>query len=405
MLEFIFHRLLRRRHFWRHATFSEIAELYTSRMLRIFALRIIAVFTSVYLFQEGFGLVFIALFWAAFYGLKVLFSWPAALLVARIGPKHVTLLSNIVSALAMVFLPFAPEYGLLALIPWNILQAFSGSSNDLAYLVDFSKVKNVEHAGKELGYMNVVEKIATGLSPLIGGLLAYLYSPGFVMFFSAVLFILSAIPLLLTAEPISTHQKLVLKGFPWKSAWRSIVAESAVGFDIFVTGTVWSLFMTVIIFADSGSDIYVKIGAFASVALFAALASSYAFGRLIDHRRGGELLRFGAILNSLLHILRPFISTPAAIVMMNSANEVATTGYNMPFMRGMFDTADRSGRRIVYLAWIEVTQNLGAGVAAGVLALSFALLGTGHTSFSVFFIVAGVVTLLIATPRFVLYKK
>ncbi len=405
MIQFILHRLFKRRHFWRHATFSEIAELYASRMLRVFALRIIAVFTSVFLYQEGFDLVFIALFWAAFYALKVLFSWPSAFLIARIGPKHVTLLSNIVSALAMVFLPFAPEYGLYVLIPWNVLQAFSGSSNDLAYLVDFSKVKSVKHAGKELGYMNIVEKVATGLSPLIGGALAYFYSPGLVMFFSSLLFLLSAIPLLLTAEPVATHQKLAIRGFPWRNAWRSITAEGAVGFDVFVTGTVWSLFMTVIIFADSGSDIYVKIGAFASIALFAALASSYIFGKLIDHRRGRELLRLSTILNSFLHVLRPFIASPAGIILMNSANEVATTGYNMSFMRGLFDTADRSGRRIVYLAWVVVMQNIGAMLAAILLATAFIVFGFDNFSFAIFFILSGFVTLAIATPRFALYRK
>lgn len=405
MLQFILHRLFRRRHFWRHATFSEIAELYASRMLRIFALRIIAVFTSVYLFQEGFSLVFIALFWAAFYGLKILFSWPAAFLIARIGPKHVTLMSNIVSAVAMVFLPFAPEYGLYVLIPWNILQALSSSSNDLAYLVDFSKVKSVVHAGKELGYMNIIEKVGTGLSPLIGGALAYFYSPESVMLFSAVLFLLSSIPLLLTAEPIATHQKLTLRGFPWKSTWRSIVAEGAVGYDVFVTGTVWSLFMTVVIFANSGSDIYFKIGAFASVALFAALASSYIFGKLIDHRRGRELLQTGVILNSLLHTLRPFIASPAGIILINSANEVATTSYSMAFMRGLFDTADRSGQRIVYLAWVEVMVNVGAALAACLLAVFFILFDSSNFGFTAFFVTSAFITLIIATPRFALYRK
>lgn len=405
MLQNLIHRLLQRRHFWRYATFSEVAELYASRTMRMFALRIVQTFTSVYLLQEGFSLLFIALFWAAFYLLKVLFSWPAARLIARIGPKHVTLISNLVSALGMVFLPFAPEYGLLALIPWNMLQAFSGCSNDLAYLVDFSKVKNSEHAGKEIGYMNIFEKIATGVSPLIGGGLALLYGPEALMILSAALFLLSAVPLLLTAEPVRIRQKLQVRGFPWRTTWRSMVAESAIGFDVFATGSTWSLFMALVIFSNSHDEIYLQIGAISSVTLVAALASSYAFGRLIDHRRGKELLRLGVILNSTLHFVRPFITTPVSVVLMNSANEAATTAYSMAFMRGLFDTADQSGHRIVYLAFIEMVINFGAALAACTLALIVAITTDSQIGFSVFFMVTGIITLVIMTPRFMLYRR
>ena len=404
MLQRLIHRLLQRRHFWRYATFSEVSELYASRTMRMFALRIVQTFTSVYLFQEGFSLLFIALFWVGFYTLKVVFSWPSALLIARVGPKHVTLISNLVSAAAMVFLPFAPEYGLLVLIPWNVLQAFSGSSNDMAYLVDFSKVKNIDHAGKEIGYMNIFEKVATGISPLIGGGLALLFGPAALMVLSATLFLLSAAPLLTTAEPVRLRQKLTVQGFPWRTTWRSMVAEGAIGFDIFATATAWSLFLVVVIFSNSNNEIYLQIGALSSVTLVAALSASYVFGKLIDHRRGGDLLRVSVIANTLLHFFRPFISTPAGVVLMNSANETATTGYSMAFMRGMFDTADQSGYRIIYLAFIEVVVNLGAALAAAVLALIFAFT-SGEVGLNLFFIVAGAVTLLIMTPRFNLYRK
>ena len=62
MLQQIIHRILIRRHFWRHATFSEIAELYTSRLMTMFALRFVLGFVSVYLYRIGYSLGFIVLF-------------------------------------------------------------------------------------------------------------------------------------------------------------------------------------------------------------------------------------------------------------------------------------------------------------------------------------------------------
>ena len=51
--------LLKRRHFWRYASFSEVAELYASRLLRIFALNMISLFIAVYLYNQGYSLPFI----------------------------------------------------------------------------------------------------------------------------------------------------------------------------------------------------------------------------------------------------------------------------------------------------------------------------------------------------------
>lgn len=407
MLQALIHRLLKRRHFWRYASFSEVAELYASRTMRMFALRLVSVFASIYLFQNGYSLVFIAFFWGAFYLLKVPFSWPSARIAAMYGPKHGSLISNIVSAMAMVLLAFIPDpqYGIYALITWCVLQAFSSTLNDLCYLIDFSKVKDMNHAGKEIGYMNIFEKIATGLSPVIGGVLALWFGPHVIMVVSALLFLFSAAPLLSTAEPTKTHRPLNFNQFPWRSTWRSFVAEGAIGFDVFATGTAWTLFMTVVVFAASNDSnrIYAEVGFVTSITLFIALLASYSYGKLIDHRRGRQLLRISTLMNSLTHVARGFITTPIGVVYTNAANEAATTGFSMAFMRGLFDTADLSGRRIEYLFIIEMVINLGATIGAVLLGLLL-LVFDDVFSLQAFFILTALVVLLIATPKFTLYR-
>jgi MFS family permease len=404
MIQAIIHSLLKRRHFWRYATFSEIAELYASRTIRIFALRLVAMFISVYLYQEGYSLMFLAIFWAAFFAIKVPFYFPAGLIAARIGPKHGILISNLISAFSMTLLPYVPQFGILPLAAWCVLQGFSNSLYDLCYMIDFSKVKNIEHAGKEIGYMNILEKIATSASPIAGGALALWFGPETVMVVSAVLFLLAALPLFQTGEQVRTHQKLEFRAFPWRSTWRGLVANTAIGFDVFASGTVWTLFMVVIVFAGSGNDVYVKVGAVSSVALIAALLASYAFGKIIDRRQGRSLLRASVVFNSFVHVFRPFIGSPVGIVAANITNEAATTGYSMAFTRGMFDTADMSGRRIVYLMFMGMVLNL--GTACGALLLALILMSfDGDIALKLFFFVTSFVTLLIGIPAFKLYRK
>lgn len=405
MVKGIIHRLLLRRHFWRHASFSEIAELYASRSMRLFALRMMTTFTSIYLLQEGYLLFSICLFWAFFYGFKALIAWPAAQLVARFGPKHMTLYSNLLAAVSMAILPLiGGDNGFEFLALWAILQGASGTLYVISYNVDFSKVKSVEHAGKELAYMNILEKISNGAAPIIGGLLATLINPEIVMYISAILFVVAAAPLFKTAEPVMLNQKLLIRGFPWRTTWRSIVANGAIGIDIFISTSAWTFFLAMVVFAGSGAAIYAQVGAATSVTILAALASSYVFGKIIDNRHGKSLLRFGVLLNSLVHLFRVFITTPVGVVMANLLNEIATTGYNMAFTRGQYDTADNTGRRIVYLCFCEIASCLGAMLSSLFIALLLVQFNE-KASLQLFFIAASIFTLCIMAPRFALYKK
>jgi MFS family permease len=404
MLSKIIHRLLRRRHFWRYATFSEVAELYTSRMLTMFALRFVMAFGSVYLYKLGYSLLFIALFWAAYYFAKMLFAWPAAKIAARLGPKHGMLIANITWVFAMPFLALVPVGGMWTLICWLLLQSFAGSTNNISYTVDFSKVKNSEHAGKEIGYMNIIEKLANALSPLIGGICASVIGPVALMVIAAVCFFISAVPLFASREPTRLRQKLSIKGFPWRLTWRSLFAQTSGGIDIITTGTFWNLYIVAVIFVADGNEVYAKFGALISLTLVVTLIASYLYGRLIDGRQGLLLLRTSVVVNSLTHLFRPTVSTPLGIIATGIANDAATAGSQMAFTRGEFDLADRSGHRIMYVYLMEITSNFG-GVLACLLFAACVQVFDRQGAFGVYFVAAAFLTLPIMAARFPLYKR
>jgi len=404
MIKSAIHLLMRRRHFWRYATFSEISELYTARLLRILAFNMASAVTSIFLYQQGYGVLFIALFWTSFYGLKVLLGLPLGSFVAKFGPKHSILVSNLLFIPALIALALSSTFGLWPLFIMLGFQALSGTLYQIAYAVDFSKVKSVDHAGKEIAYMNIIEKVTGGLSPLIGGLLAFVLGPEPVLVITSVIFAAAAAPLFKTAEPITLNQKLSFRGFPWRLIGRTAAAEVALGFDVFTSGTVWSLFTAITIIGIASDEIYAANGILNSVVLLAALAASYAYGRLIDKRRGRDLLLFAALANSITHFMRPFIGSPVAVAGLNIANEAATTGYSMAYTRGVFDNADLSGRRVTYIAIHESLANVGACIGALTLAGLVVFFGEIRAMHYFFFIAAAVV-LLIATARFPLYKK
>lgn len=405
MLKRFIHTFMLRRHFWRHATLSEVAELYASRVLRLLAITLASALISIYLYQTGYSLSFIGYFWAIYYAFASIAALPLAALVAWVGPKHSILWSNILFIPAMIAFALLPQFGTWLLVPIIILQASSAVLYMIAYTTDFSKVKSVEHAGKELAFMNILEKITMGLSPLVGGLLAFLLGPQLVLIIAAFVFLLAAIPLLQTEEPMKRHQKLRFAAFPWHLLRDTALAKFAIGYDVMSSGVLWSLFVAItIIGIESTNEVYAINGLLLSVVVFAAVGASYVYGKLIDNRKGWELLQVAIIVNSLTHLTRPFLTSTVGAAGLNAVNEAATSGYLLTYRRGVFDNADRSGQRILYIGLSEVISCAGASVSALLLAVAASLF-TEQTSFHIAFFATAAVVLLILTARFPMFKR
>jgi hypothetical protein len=196
MIKSLISLIFQRRHFWRDATFSEIADLYASRTLRLAAINIGAGFTSVYLYRSGYNLVFIMSFWALIYFAKVFIAPLAGILVSRIGAAKGTFISNLLYIPAMMALGFMSQLGLISIFIFAICMGVSVALYEVCYFIEFSIVKSPEHAGKEIGFMNILEKVAISLSPVIGGFIALVFGASTTMWVASVLFALAAIPLL-----------------------------------------------------------------------------------------------------------------------------------------------------------------------------------------------------------------
>lgn len=405
MIQTVIHLLLKRRHFWRYASFDEVAELYASRIMRILAQQMIGLFIMLYLYQQGYSLVFIAAFIAINFTYRAIMAYPSARFIAKFGPKHGMLVANLLYIPALVAFTFVPHYGVFAIIAFGAFQSLSMVMYDVAYLVDFSKVKHADHAGKEIGFMQILERLAASLAPFVGGFVAYLITPEATMWLSAIFFAVAAVPLFRTREPVRQNQNLTYKKFPWRQTWRTIVAETAVGFDNAASLGVWILFVAIVVFAGSANDIYLKIGILTSITVATSFVAAYWCGRIIDWRHGGDLLKVATLANAMTHLFRIFVTTPVGIVAANISNEIATTGYSMAFIRGLFDTADDAkGYRIAYLTLVSAATNIG-NVIASLILLGLLLIMQGQVvAMQLFYVVTAAYMLVIFVARFSLYR-
>lgn len=361
MLQKILHRIFGHRHYWRTVGFSALAELYANRLLRLLAINLIGGFSGVYMYQLGYSLVQVLLVYTGYFLVKALFAIPGAYIIARIGPKHATLASGIIYIPGLIALTQVEGSGWAALALWATLVPIAVTLYDVSYHTGFSKAKTSLHAGKELGFMYVAERVGAGLSPLVGGVIAYLWDPTVTMWVACVLFIVSAAPLFVSPELVVTRQKITFRGFNWRKGWRSMVAVFGSGANTASTISSWPLFLALAIFGTTSNVAYAQIGSLATVGVIAALVFSQVYGALIDKRRGGELLRYAVIGNALLSLVRPFVSTPVGAALTNVANEAVAVGQAMPFLKGQYDLADDlPGYRIVYMSLMQVMVGLGS---------------------------------------------
>lgn len=395
MIQNFLHIFIRRTHFWRSVSISEMAELYSSRMLRVMAMQMFGGFGIVYLYQLGYSLQWLAWYYVIYFGCRVLMGPLVAITVARYGPKHGTLISNILFVFAAISIALVPYFGIYALILLIPTGGFSRSLYDACYLVDFSKVKHVDHSGKELGIMQIIERVMTAFGPIFGGVIALLFGPAIMMIAAALLMLLSAMPLFFTKEPTKIHQKLTLRHFNIKVAWKPMIAQVAAGVDVNASGLLWNLFVIVVVFGTVTNSSYLQLGILSSVALFASVAISYIYGKLVDNHSGKTLLKFSVIGDSLVYLFRPFVSSPFQAGGINVANEVVTTGYMLPALRGIFDTADGlPGYRIIYITIMTTMLVIGDTLCVLLLAILLSFMDDQDALRNIYFLLAPVMLII-----------
>lgn len=380
--------------YWRSAPFSQIAELYASRFLRIFAQNLVDAFVTVYLYQQGYSLALICTLLGFYFLHRMLWSYLAAHIIAWLGPKGSLLLSNIVAVPALVSLALIDNYTIAATIGYFVFEGISLTILGIATDVQFSSIKHDEKAGKELGWLYIAEKIGAAIAPTIGGLLAFRFGPEAIMWIASLVMVAAAIPLLVSPENTRRKQRVTYHGFDWRSLRLQMLSPTIRGADFVVSGGLWSLFIAIVIFGTDSNAIYAQLGVFFSLSFVASVIVSWVYGVLIDRDKSEQLLRFGGSLNVLIHAARLFVTTPLGVGMINVANEAGTSAYSMPTVRGQYDVVEHlPGYRAVYFSLSMIFFCFGASCITFLAAFLVSRFGDVNGLKAVFLIMAGLIPL------------
>ena len=401
MIDNIIHTFFGNRHRFRHMTFDELSELYTSMMLRSLAMGMAGIFIPVYLYQHGYAIWQILFFFFVTVTSQAIFTIPAAKQVARIGPKHTILISYILQVAALTGLVYIESLYASSMAGYLLLAALYGLSNTMffmAFHVNFSKVKHHKNGGSELGWLYIMERIGAVSGPLAGGVVAYLFAPEYTFVIAIFLMLLAALPLFLTREAVKVNQRISFKKLKIDEIKPDAISFSAITLENAVAIVIWPLFLGVIVFQGNP---YIQLGSITSISILISILAARSIGKITDNKKGRQLLRFNASINAALHLFRPFTSGYPMALAINLVNDGVTPGYRMPYFKGMYDAADdHPGSRIVYVAILEEFGAVSRMLFFGLSALAAYFIYADRVFFAALFAVGSLSSLAIMLERY-----
>ena len=375
---------------------NQLQELYLAMMLKTLGLSLIGVFIPIYLYELGYAIDTIVLFFAFVFGIRILTDNVAAWLTGYYGPKHMMILSHIflVLNLALLLTLDSQNWPLLLI---GVTHALASGFFFIAYHIEFSKLSSAKHAGSQIGTMYKVAKFASAVGPLLGGVIATVFNVPVAIIIALALIMASALPLSLSPEPVRRKQHITWKGFPWKEAKWDLISNAGLGFDQMTYVVVWPLYISLFFFAD---NVYLGVGLVTSLGLAVAVITASLFGRVIDNGHGGMLMKCGVVLASISNFLRPVIPSATTVVIFNLVNDSLNSSVRMPYTKGMYQAASsHEGYRDAYVGAIMTSSNI---MRAGIFLTLFALLQFHSTkaSFQISFLIAGLLLQLVLLHRY-----
>jgi len=381
--------------------FDELAEVYTSMTLRSLGFSLMGVFVPVYLYTTGVNLETLFFMFGMFFLMRVPMSFFIARLVGRIGPKHSMAVSTLLLIVFLLVLLTYQQFGW----PLLFLMFLFTTSNGLFFIsthIDFSKIKHARHGGKELGWLFIFERVGSAIGPVLGGIIASLFAPEATIVCAIAVLSVSVVPLFFSKEPVKTHQNITFNGFKNRNHVRDFVSLSSFNVVNVANGFIWPLLLVSFILVD---DTYVKLGALVGLSMAISLVSARMFGGFIDNKKGGSLLRYGAVMNVVLQIGRSITTTLGGATVVSALGEPVNLMQKMPLVKGFYDTADDSEKyRIVYIVWAEVWVGI---IKAGYL-FTLYMLSRFHdpiTVMRVSFVCVGFIGLVTLVERFPALKR
>lgn len=365
----------------------QLKELYLFLMLFFFAAELITIFEPIYLFEQGYSLALIALYYAIHYTAYVVVMPLGGMFVSRFGYERSLALSTPLFALHLIVLAGMTSSPMLFwLAPFTLMvhKIFFWPALHAA----FATFTDHQNRGTEQSWLRFL-LFGTGvLGPLIGGIVATNFGFPILFIGASCVLLFSSIPLLRTAERNN------LSPVTYAKVWRTIIAPRHRRMAISMVGwgedLVHLVFWPVFLFIAFGST--QTVGFAIAGAAILMVAWGFVVGELSDRFGSRTILRFAGPIIAIGYILRMLIQNPLYIAGSLFYERLANISMNIPFMSRLYRSARGSGPLVYSLAF-EMVLAISKALLAWVLVAVF-LFAPTPLGFTLTFAAAALLALL-----------
>lgn len=276
----------------------KLLPLHLTQAWRQFAISLLSLFSTIYVYKTLGSLSFVFLFWLFFHLAKLIANFLAEDFSRRSGLGEQVRLGMILLFLGSLFLLFSRSDANW-ILPGGILWGASAGFYWFGWHGLMAKTATNGHFGYALGQREIISLIPLLLSPILGGLLINFFGyPA--LFITALGFVALSLFSLRMVSFKKTHYDTSPREI--LSLFRTHKRMFLAYFGDSGSGYIYYMFFPLYLFLILGKEL--SLGGFYSLALMMVAILSFLIGRAVDIKGKKELIGFGAIFSFFIWLGR-----------------------------------------------------------------------------------------------------
>ncbi|MDP2812124.1 MAG: MFS transporter [bacterium] len=380
--------------FWPQNMKRQVRELFISTTLVNLALSMVMLFEPIYLYQIGYSLQKIMLFYLIVY-VAYFFLMPlGASFAKKKGYEFSILLGTILFIFFYISLFLIAQYPFLFYIS-ALIYALQKTYYWPAYHADFARFCGNDEDGREISAMNVASSLVYIIGPALAGFIIYEWGYGALFIISSLIFLVSNIATLATKErfnPSDFSYKQAYKNLFSKENRQALLAYIGFGEELIVL-VIWPIFISIII-----ADV-LNLGFIVTLATLVTTLVTLYIGRLTDSKNKRKILSLGSVFYSLSWFIRLSVTSSLGIFFVDTMSKLGKNIVAVPLVALTYEKAKESehfGQRSLMARIVFFEMSLVVGKLIALVAVySLLFFVTDQLiAFKATFIIAGAMTLL-----------
>jgi len=367
----------------------EVTSLYFAVALVHFAIGLVSVFIPIFLWELGYPLWKILLFYAIENVYFVVAAFLSIPILRKLSDKSMLIASIPFFVGSALLLPFLEQYTwLFWVIP--LIAVYKSIFFNTGYHLDFSGASDKKDLGKELGLRHMITSLVALAAPFIGGVIITQFNFKTVFFLSSCILSLALLPLLFFKKRKVSPQ-LTVKHL-WKSVvnkqyWAHTISNIGYANSFIVHVVLWKLFL----FLQIGN--IEEFGGLISLSLLVSALVTFMAGSMTDHGKRKKILIITSIATAIIWFSRFFVSSALTASLSHLLFYLAFPALIVAWSTVFYRLAKQEKAPATFILGREVVTNL-SRICFYLVLIPMAFYLDYELFFALSFVIAGGFTLL-----------